>query len=80
MATNPQRRISDHYHPEFASYWSKADQHRYEDQTDTELRAIREELQKLRAQITLMLGAIGLVVFLLPVVAPFIRSLLNIGP
>lgn len=77
MAATPQRRISDHFHPDM---WSKADQHRYEDQTDSELRAIREELTKLRGQITLMLGAIGLVVFLLPVVAPFIRSLLNIGP
>ena len=80
MATTPQRRISDHYHPEFGSYWSKVDQHRYEDQTDSELRQIREELTKLRAQIALMLGAIGLVVFLLPIIAPFIRSMLNLTP
>ena len=80
MATNPQRRVTDHYHPEFASYWSRTDQHRYEDQTDSELRQIREELTKLRAQITLMLGAIGLVVFLLPIIAPFIRSMLNLTP
>ena len=74
MAT-PQRRISDHFHPDM---WSKVDQHRYEDQTDSELKAIREELVKLRGQITLMLGALGLVVFLLPILAPFIRGLLNI--
>jgi hypothetical protein len=77
VAAPPQRRISDHYHPD---YWLRADQHRYEDQTDNELRQIRDELVKLRGQITLMLGAIGLVVFLLPIIAPFIRSLLNIGP
>jgi hypothetical protein len=77
VAATPQRRVSDHYHPDA---WTKTDQHRYEDQTDSELKQIREELAKLRGQITLMLGAIGLVVFLLPVIAPFIRSLLNIGP
>lgn len=66
-----------HYHPDL---WSKSDQHRFEDRTEAQLEQIREELAKLRGQITMMLGAIGLVVFLLPIVAPFIRSLLNIGP
>ena len=77
MAVGPQRRVTDHIHPE---YWAKVDQHRYEDQNDSELRQIRDELVKLRGQITMMLGALGLVVFLLPIIAPFVRSLLNLGP
>jgi hypothetical protein len=75
MAGPPQRRITDHYHPDS---WTKQDQHRYEDKQSKSMDEIREELTKLRGQITLMLGAIGLVVFLLPIIAPFIRGLLNI--
>ena len=86
-AGGPQRRVTDHFHPE---YWTENDQHRYEDKIATqisglrgevkdELGGMREEVRALGNRITLILGGLALLAFLLPIAAPFIRSLLDIG-
>ena len=69
------RRIGDHVHPEYAT---DTDLHREVNRITSELVAIKEEVKDLRKTITLMMGAIGLLAFILPIAAPFIRSVLNI--
>jgi hypothetical protein len=66
----------NHYHPE---YWSVAQHDRYEDRVTSEIRDLEAAVDKLTHRITLMLGGLGLLVFVLPVVAPFIRGMLGIG-
>jgi hypothetical protein len=72
--TGPRRRINDHLHPE---YWTELDQHRYEDRLANEVKGIKDEVGKLNQRITLIMGAVALMAFLLPVAAPFIRGLLG---
>lgn len=83
----PQRRITDHFHPE---YWTENDQYRYEDkiareigslrgEVREELSGVREEVKALGNRITLILGGLALLAFLLPIAAPFLRSLLGVG-
>lgn len=43
-----------------------------------ELAGIREDLEKLTTRVTLMIGAIGVLGFILPVIAPFVRAFLNL--
>ena len=68
-----------HWHPEV---WTKAEQHRYEDKTGSaledigdELRDMRGEVRMLSNRITLLLGGLGLVAFLLPIATLFVRAL-----
>lgn len=75
--TGPRRRSDDHVHEQ---YWEAGEQHRFEDRISGELNGIRQEVGKLRQQVTMIIGAIGILAFLLPVIAPFIRSVLDIGP
>ena len=70
----PQRRITDHSHEQ---YWEETDQHRYEDRISAELKGIKEEVGKLSARITMLMGAVAVLAFLLPLIAPFIRDFLN---
>ena len=65
-----------HYHPE---YWSVANHERYEDRIGSEIRDLEKAVERLTHRITLMLGGLGLLVFVLPVVAPFIRAAIGIG-
>lgn len=71
--TGPRRRITDHTHPD---YWTEVEQHRYEDRMAGELSDIKRELRTLGNRILLVMGALGLAAFILPLVAPFIRSVL----
>ena len=75
--TTPRRRAEDHVHTE---YWEQSEQHRFEDRIGKELNGIRTEVGKLRQQVTMIIGAIGILAFLLPIIAPFIRSVLQITP
>jgi len=72
--TGPQRRITDHFHDE---YWKETDQHRFEDRIASEVNGVKREVRSLNNRITLLMGAIGLLAFLLPLLAPFIRSLVG---
>jgi hypothetical protein len=74
-AGGPQRRVTDHWHPE---YWTEQEQHRFEDKLTREMEAFRLELKGLANRLTLMLGALALLGFLLPIVAPFLRDFLSI--
>ena len=71
----PRRRASDHVHPE---YWEEGEQHRYEARISEELKGIRTELKAVGDRILMVMGAVALLAFILPIVAPFIRSLFNI--
>jgi len=70
----PQRRVTDHVHDE---YWKESDQHRYEDRVANQLEGLGQEVAKLANRITLLMGALTILAFLLPIVAPFIRDFLN---
>lgn len=73
--TGPRRRLSDHSHDE---YWETSQQHRYEDRMAAELKGINDQLRSLTLRITLIMGAIGILAFVIPIVAPFIRSALGV--
>lgn len=78
MATTgaPRRRATDHHlHPE---YWTEQDQYRFEDRIGKEIHGLREEVRQIASRLTMMLGALALMAFLLPLIAPFIRSLFNL--
>lgn len=64
-----------HVHPDL---WSKSDQHRYEDQTSAKLSEVEKAVDRLTQRVTLLMGAIGLLVFILPIAAPFIRGFLGL--
>jgi hypothetical protein len=63
-----------HYHPEL---WNVDQQHRYEDRIGRELKDLEQAVDKLTQRVTYLLGAIGVLVFVLPIAAPFIRSFLG---
>ena len=66
---------SNHFHPEL---WTRDAQHRFEDRTATELKDLERAVDRLTQRVTLLMGAIGLLVFVIPIAAPFIRGLLNL--
>ena len=72
--TGPQRRVTDHFHPE---YWTEADHHRFEDRVSKELQQMRAEIRELARNVLLMLGALALLGFPIPIFAPFLRSALG---
>lgn len=70
------RRASDtHLHPQ---YWPTAAQQRYEDRIERDLQELKQAVDKLTTRVTYLLGAIGLMVFVLPIAAPFIRSAIGV--
>ena len=73
-SARPQRRVTDHAHPE---YWEESQQHRYEDRIAAELQGIKQEVSRLATRITMLMGAVAVLAFLLPLIAPFIRDFLN---
>lgn len=74
--TGPRRRASDdHNHPE---YWTAEAHHRFEDRISREINNLREDLDAIGMRITLLLGGLGIMAFLVPVLAPFFRAWLNI--
>ena len=79
MATGdgtPRRRASDHhYHPE---YWTEADHYRFEDRISKEIHDLRSEVREWAQRLTLILGGLSLMFFLLPLLAPFFRGWLGL--
>jgi hypothetical protein len=71
----PQRRITDHIHQE---YWRESEQHRYEQEMNERLKGIEAAVRTLTQRLTYLAGAIGVLVFLIPVLAPFIRDFLSL--
>ena len=69
----PQRRITDHWHPD---YWTRPEQTRHEDRMSKEIESLEAAIRLLANRVTLMLGALALIGFLIPIVVPFIRSFL----
>ena len=66
---------SNHYHPDL---WTREAQHRYEDRMESDMQRLSQAVDRLTGRVTLMLGAIGLLVFVLPIAAPFIRGFLGL--
>lgn len=66
-----------HVHPEYAT---EGDLHREIGRVTDEVKGLRGDVQNLSSKFTMVMGAIGILAFLIPIAAPFIRSLLNIGP
>jgi hypothetical protein len=78
MTQRPQRRITDHIHQE---YWRETEQHRYEEEVGKRIGRVEGAIEKLTQRITLLMGAIGLLLFVLPILAPYIRDFIGInGP
>lgn len=75
MTQRPQRRATDHLHPE---YWEEAEQHRYEDRVARKLDSLEHTVNKLGERLLLLFGGLGLLAFLLPIIAPFVRSLIGL--
>lgn len=73
----PQRRITDHIHQE---YWRETEQHRYQADIDQRLKRIEEAVDKLTIRITYLMGAIGLILVILPIAAPYIRDFIGVTP
>lgn len=61
-----------------ADYWSRTDQHRFEDQVKQDMKEVERAVDRLTQRVTLLMGAIGLLVFILPIAAPFIRGFLGL--
>ena len=77
MTQRPQRRITDHIHQE---YWRETEQHRYEEEVAKRIGRVEGAIEKLTNRITLLMGAIGLLLFILPILAPYIRDFIGINP
>lgn len=75
MTQRPQRRITDHYHPEA---WSRDDQHRFEDRITGELKEIRNDLEKLASRVLMIFGGIAVLAFIIPLIVPLLRQWLDI--
>jgi hypothetical protein len=73
--TGPHRRASDHWHVEFQTHEAQV---RYEARIEKQLEHIREELETLATRMLLMMGGLGIVAFMLPIIAPFLRDLLGV--
>jgi hypothetical protein len=62
----PQRRVTDHYHPE---YWTEADHIRFEDRVSKEIHDLRNEVRGLGQRMSWLLGGLGVVIFIVNIVA-----------
>jgi hypothetical protein len=69
--------VTDHIHQE---YWRETEQHRYEADAADRFKRIEAAIEKLTQRITYLFGAIGLLLFLLPIIAPYIRDFLGVSP
>lgn len=73
--TGPKRRTNDHVHPE---YWGREDHNRFEDRVTAELISLEKAVEGLKSRLTLLLGALMLVAFLLPIAAPWVRDWIGV--
>ena len=73
--TGPRRRADDHVHPE---YWLAEDHHRFDSGIKEELKEIRREMDAIATRLTLLLGGLGILAFLVPLISPFLRAFLNL--
>lgn len=65
----------DHVHPDS---WTKEDHRHFEVGVKAELEKLEESVKELTHRMTLMLGGLMIIAFLLPVIAPFVRLWLNV--
>jgi hypothetical protein len=64
-----------HHHPEA---WTKAEQYRFEDRMSAELKVLNDQVRTLIVRMSVFMGAILLLSFLLPLVLPFLRLSLGV--
>jgi len=65
----------DHVHTE---NWTRAEQHRYEDLTRAQMDKLEKAVDRLTTRVTMLMGGIGLLVFVVPIVSPWIRGLVGV--
>ena len=65
----------NHYHPEL---WTRDAQHRYEDRVGNDLKDLEKAVTQLTNRVTMLMGGIALAIFVIPIVAPFIRGMLGL--
>ena len=75
MTGGPRRRADDHVHPE---YWLAEDHHRFEGGIKEELKKLREDMDAIGQRLTLILGGLAILAFLIPLISPFLRAFLNL--
>ena len=59
-------------------FWTVAEQYRFEDRLNDQLREMQFSIDRLTARLTLLMGGVGLLAFMVPIVAPLLRSWLNL--
>jgi len=69
------QRPGNHYHPEL---WAVDQQHRYEDRTKEDFEKLEKAVDRLTQRVTMLLGGIALLVFVLPIVSPWIRAFVGV--
>lgn len=79
----PQRRFSDHHSHE--EYWTRDEHYRFDDRVAAEMSGVKNELHKLRSdlttlttRVTLLIGGLALLGFLINLLAPFLRTFFDI--
>lgn len=75
MTRGPVRRADEHVHTE---YWTADAHHRFEDRVSKELHELRSDVAALTSRLTYLLGALAIIAFMLPIIAPFVRAILGL--
>ena len=73
--TGPRRRMTDHVHPE---YWTADQHHRFEDRVSKEIHNLRADVEAIGTRLTLLIGGLAILAFVIPIVVPFIQNALNV--
>ena len=71
----PQRRVDDHYHPE---YWTAEQHNRFEDRLSKEVHQLRADVETIGDRLTWILGGLALLAFLFPFLSPWIGRILGV--
>jgi hypothetical protein len=69
------QRNPGHNHPDS---WTRVEQYRFEDRMSAELKVLNEQVRTLIVRMSIFMGAILLLSFLLPLMLPFLRSSLGV--
>lgn len=76
MTEGPRRRATDnHVHPE---YWTTTDHFRFEDRVSRELHNLRGDVEGIGTRLTLLIGGLAILGFVIPLVLPLMQRALNI--
>jgi hypothetical protein len=69
------QRSPGHNHPES---WTRTEQYRFEDRMGDELKELNDQVRTLIVRMSVFMGAILLLSFLLPLILPFLRASIGV--